>query len=244
MNIEKLSRGEAQEAMQDWLENYPQLPKVDKEYEQIRNDLHEINKRVREAANLKHISKGVDYFIDSNIAIELYKYFAAKSWFTPRVAENDGFWRYLSIKVVPDMIAQRWGKDNAEHYYARPTRIWLRSLWWFIYHSWQGNIESTEKIVFSDHFTTDMLLNFEERSGRKGVCVAAYRKIIFYYSKLNSDIVSQYKKKHKNGDDLFRVVMKLNTARMLVMEPELCEGGADGYAKKLFIDAGVDVDAT
>ena len=243
MNIKTLSRGEAQEAMQQWLEKYPQLPAVDKEYEQIRNDLHEINKSVREEANLKEIKRGLDYFIDSNIAVEIYKYFTSKSWFTTRIAEDDGFWRYLSIKVVPDMVAERWGKDNSEHYYARPTRIWLRSLWWFVFHSWQGNMESTEDVIFSDHFTTDMLLNFEERSGRKGVCIAAYRKIIYYYSRLNGEIVSQYKKQHKNGDDLFRVVMKLNTARMLVMEPELCEGGADGYVRKLFQDAGVDIDA-
>ena len=35
--------------------------------------------------------------------------------------------------------------------------------------------------------------------------------------------------------------MKLNTARMLVAEPALCVGGFKGYANKLFVDAGMDI---
>jgi hypothetical protein len=54
--------------------------------------------------------------------------------------------------------------------------------------------------------------------------------------------VSEYKKRGKNHD-LFRVVMKLNTARMMVAEPALCAGGYKGYAEKLFRDAGLDIDA-
>ena len=53
-------------------------------------------------------------------------------------------------------------------------------------------------------------------------------------------MVSEYKKRGKNHD-LFRVVMKLNTARMMVVEPVLCFGGCKGYAKKLFVDAGFDI---
>jgi hypothetical protein len=53
-------------------------------------------------------------------------------------------------------------------------------------------------------------------------------------------MVSEYKKRGKNHD-LFRVVMKLNTARMLVAEPALCIGGCQGYAQKLFVDADFDI---
>ena len=55
-------------------------------------------------------------------------------------------------------------------------------------------------------------------------------------------MVSEYKKRYKKHD-LFRVVMKLNTARMMVVEPALCAGGCEGYAKKLYLDSGFDIDA-
>ena len=106
-------------------------------------------------------------------------------------------------------------------------------------------MEKTEEVVSSKHFTTDTILNFEERTGRKGTCVEAYRKIIYYYSRISEDVLKGYsKKKSGSSDDLFRVVMKLNTAKMMVMEPALCLGGEDEYAKGLFRDAGVEINVT
>ena len=89
-------------------------------------------------------------------------------------------------------------------------------------------MEKTEEVVSAKHFTTDTILNFEERTGRKGTCVDAYRRIIYYYSCVSEQELREYsKRKSKNSDDLFRVVMKLNTAKMMVMEPALCLGGED-----------------
>ena len=39
---------------------------------------------------------------------------------------------------------------------------------------------------------------------------------------------------------MFRVVMKLNTAKMVVIDPALCLGGEDAYAKGLFRVVGVN----
>ena len=50
--------------------------------------------------------------------------------------------------------------------------------------------------------------------------------------------------KSNSSDDIFRIVMKLNTAKMMVMDPALYLGGEEAYAKSLFRDAGVDFDAT
>ena len=51
-------------------------------------------------------------------------------------------------------------------------------------------------------------------------------------------------KKHsrgKNGsDDIFRVVMKLNTVKMTVLDPSLCVGGEKHYAKSLYEETGVN----
>ena len=162
-----------------------------------------------------------------------------------RVAADDDFWRYLSLKVVPDLVAQRWGKDNESHYWSRSTRIWLRSIWWYVHLSWQGSLEKTREILECEHFTTDTILNFEERSGRFGTYVDAYRYILLNYSQVSKEDIKRFSRgKSSDSDDLFRVVMKLNTAKMLVLDPALYLGGLDAYAKSLFHDAGVIIDAS
>lgn len=246
MDIKTLNRGDSQKAMAEWIENYPALPYIDESYIPIRNDLQELNRRVRQDAEDASAENRSDYYyIDAHMGLALYEYLWNQPGFSLRAAANDGFWRYLSIKVVPDIVAQRWGKDNNDHYWSKPTRIWLRSIWWFVHLAWQGNYESTKKVLESPHFTTDTILNFEERNGRKGTCVDAYRSIIYFYSKVPEQVLKQYSRgKSGNSDDLFRVVMKLNTAKMMVMEPALYLGGAKEYAKALFLDAGVNLDVT
>ncbi len=245
MKIKTLNRGEAQKAMNDWIVNYPELPSLDSEFSTVRNDIQELNKKVRfDAENVENIKK-TDYYIDAHFGLMLYDYLWKQPWFSMRVAANDGFWRYMSLKVVPDVVAQRWGKDNESHFWSRPTRIWLRSIWWYVYLAHQEDTEKTKEVLECPHFTTDTILNFEERSGRNGTYVEAYRRIIYYYSKVSYDDIKRNSRgKADTSDDIFRVVMKLNTAKMLVMDPALCLGGADAYARNLFRDAGVIVDAT
>ena len=242
MKIKTFNRGEAQKAMEDWIANYPNLPASDPEYVSIRNDIQEMNTRVRADVDQNGDPK---YYVDAHLGLELYEYLWKQPGFSLRVAANDGFWRYLSLAVVPDVVAQRWGKDNNDHYWSKPTRIWLRSIWWYVHLAWQGDLESTRKVLETKHFTTDTILNFEERNGRKGTCVDAYREIIYFYSQVPEDIIRKYGRgRAGNSDDLFRVVMKLNTAKMMVMEPALCLGGETAYAKLLFKDAGVDLNVT
>ncbi|MBQ9062141.1 MAG: hypothetical protein IJ121_04845 [Eubacterium sp.] len=242
MDFNVLNRGEAQKAMEEWIESYPALPLIDKKYDTVRNDIQEMNRKLR-----SDVAGGDDskYYIDSHLGLELYKYFWNIPGFSLRVAADDGFWRYLSVKVVPDVVAQRWGKDNADHFWSKPTRIWLRSIWWFVHLSWQGDYDSTKKLLETEFFTTDTILNFEERNGRKGACIEAYRQIIKYYGQVPEDTVKRFSRNRAGkSDDLFRVVMKLNTAKMTVVEPALCIDGEAGYARELFADAGVDFDVT
>ena len=239
------NRGDAQKAMSDWMLGYPQLPSLDSEYLPVRENIQELNKRVRASAMKLQDPGRDDYYIDANLGLELYNYFWSIKGFTLRTASDDDFWRYLSLKVAPDVVAQRWGKDNESHYWTMPSRIWFRSIWWYIHLAWQGNVESTKDLINCKHFTTDTILNFEERTGRKGTYVEAYRKILYYYGIIPDNVVRHYKKASASGnDDLFRVVMKLNTAKLLVIDPILYPGGVDGYARMLFHDAGVEIDAT
>ena len=39
-------------------------------------------------------------------------------------------------------------------------------------------------------------------------------------------------------DDLFRIVMKLNTAKVMVVDPALYLGGEKEYVRSLFMDSG------
>lgn len=241
MIIKTLTRGQAQEAMQNWINNYPNLPVIDSDFEQLRADLQAINDTVRKERNNNPEYEKSYYYLDYRFGVLLYDYLNKQKGFSLRVAANDGFWRFLSVIVVPDIVAQRWGKDNESHFWSQPTRNWLRSLWWFVHLSWQGDLESTNQLLSCPHFTTDTILNFEERTGRKGTYVEAYRNIIKCYASVPK---SMLKPRGKNSDDLFRVVMKLNTAKLLVLDPALYLGGEEAYAKSLFRDAGVDLDAT
>lgn len=239
MKIKSLNRGEAQTAMNEWLSNYPKLPSVDSDYEALRKTIQDMNQLVRDEAGKYEYGKK-DYYIDVHLGILLYDFFKSQQWFTMRTAADDGFWRYLSVLVVPDVVEQRWGRDNEAHYWSRNTRIWLRSIWWYIHLSWQGSNDATLSVLETPHFSTDTILNFEERSGRNGTYVEAYRSIIYFYSKVSADDIKNYSRGHKNGsDDVFRVVMKLNTAKMMVMDPALCEGGIEAYARSLYSDVGV-----
>ena len=241
MEIKRLDRGEAEKAMKEWFTSYPLLPSVNDEYTVIRNDITKLFLSVVESAEKKGYGTR-DYYVDAQFGILLYMYLQKKSWFSLRLAADDGFWRYMSLKVIPDTVAVRWGKDNDSHYWSTPGRIWLKQIWWYIYLSWNTDCSTTKEIVENPNCSTDTILNFVERTGKKGTCVDAYRWIMYFYTKIPQFIVSEYKKKSKNHD-LFRVVMKLNTARMMVAEPALCAGGCKGYAKKLFVDAGVDIDS-
>lgn len=241
MKIEYLDRGKAKIAMDEWICNYPNVPAIENEYVQLRNDINSLFDSVEK--DIEEAGKKIqDYNTDIKFALSLYKYFSKQDWFSLRVVENDDFWRWLSLKIVPNIVAKRWGKDNESHYWSNPARIWLKQLWWYVYLSWTGDEISTESLLFSPNCTTDTILNFVERSGKKGTCVESYRKIIYLYSRIPHEKLIEFNKT-RESDDLFRLVMKLNTARILVVEPDLFENGNEGYAKQLFADAGFPIES-
>lgn len=150
--------------------------------------------------------------------------------FTLRNAADDGVWMYLSLRVAPDLVEVRWDKDAEIRYYKQSGRIWLKTLWWYIYLSWQGNVEKTLKILETN--STDQILQLVDRTGKKGYYVDVYRKIMYYYwyvRQTNNSI----------GEAEFRRIMTLHTAMCKSIEPGLCEGGYDGYVRMLFSKVGV-----
>ncbi len=239
MIIKTLNRDESQRAMKEWISNFSKLPKIEGDYLKIRKDLQEFYKKVKEECD-SEIKK--DYYIDSHFGMLLYEYLWGQSGFSLRVAANDDFWRYLSIKVIPDIVADRCGKENESHYWSRATRIWLRRIWWYVHLSWQGDIINTKCVLEAPCFSTDSILNLEERSGRKGTFIDVYRYIMYYYSHIPKEKIQEFNKKTNGYEkDLFRTIMKLNTAKVMVINPALYLGGEKEYVKSLFNDVGVSV---
>ena len=129
MEIRRLNRGESEKAMKEWIASYPQLPPLDGDYAVLRSDLTGLFRSVLNNAEAKGF-KPRDYYTDAQFGLLLYTYLSNKTWFSLRLAADDGFWRYLSLKVIPDVVAVRWCKDNDSHYWSIPGRVWLKQIWW------------------------------------------------------------------------------------------------------------------
>ena len=215
------------EMMNDWIASEGQsLPKLDKDFQQIRLDLENLYPQLED-------TERKDYFTDVEMGIKLYEYLDGKDWFNLRLASDNSFWRTFTIKIAPHLVAKRWGYDKIDHYYKKPQRNWFKSIWWFVYLSLvPGRMDKTRNILKSKNFTTDTIVALVERTGSDGFNYKLNRKIVDYFSRVSYDGSMSF---------LFRSVMKLNTARTMVMEPALCEGGIDGYVKALFTDLNAKI---
>jgi hypothetical protein len=245
IDIKELTREQAREAMDHWksiadqaMSDASLLPKLGDYWQKKRETLQSRYYKVKERLD----GRSDNYSIDVYMGLCLYE-LLRHDGFTMRMASDDGFWRYMSLKVVPDLVADRWGKDAEDHYWAKPSRNWLRSLWWYVHLSWQGDLASTGDLLGNSRFSTDTILNLEERTGRSGTYIDVYRKIMYYYSIIPEDRLKSINETLHKSDKhatLFRTVMKLNTARSLTIDPSLYEGGTDGYVKSLFEETGVE----
>ena len=233
IKIKTLNTSESQDYMDQWVKNEgKELPDISDDYLPIRHDLQKLFEETKDSWS--SLIGRPDYYKDVVFGIKLYMYFNGQTWFNLRTATNVDFWRYLSVMVIPDVVAQRWGVDNVDHYWKKPRRIWLSSIWWYIHLSWQNDADETKKMLLLPMFSTDTILNLVERSGREGMDIDVYKIIIKQYSTIDKNSLASFKEKSKKGDDMFRAVMRLNTARTIVVEPAFCEGGTQGYVTQLF----------
>ncbi|EAE3409280.1 TPA: hypothetical protein PNM84_001332 [Listeria monocytogenes] len=193
-----------------------------------RSELNDIRKQLIEARDELYEIHGfdnankLDYKFDLLFGLKLFQILPEDIGFTNRVATSDDIWRYLSIVVIPDIVHARW-QLNEVHFYKTPRRIWLKTLWWYINLSWKGTEEDTYEILKGN--TTDTILQMVERPG------------IGYYTDMYREIMSQYANYEDSSRELFRRVLKLNTARLVTTSPELVDGGIQAYVKDLFDSA-------
>ena len=125
-------------------------------------------------------------------------------------ANNDDIWRYISVKVMPDITYLRYPtpekgsiRINQKRFFSHTRRIWLKTLWWYIYLSWQGNAEDTFEVLKDNR-------------------LQLFRHMMLEYHKTRP---------HKVKD--FAAFTKLNNAKCVSIEPELTCGGVAAYAQKL-----------
>lgn len=170
------------------------------------------------------------YLLDLRVGICLYQLMPLGRDFTIVDANDNGIWRYISVKVMPDITYLRYpdpekgvrevgGRLNHKRFYAATRRIWLKSLWWYIHLSWQGSPEATFEVLKDN--ATDNINKLIETPG-KGYRLSLYRQIMRAYAATSP---------HKAKD--FAAITKLNNAKCISVEPALIYGGEPAYAKQL-----------
>ena len=241
IKVQTLSRNDAQAAMNAFIESGGNLlPDVNKDYQIIRYILRKMDQDARLEADDDDVFEKYSY--DIQMAKRLYQYLGEQDWFNMRVASDAGFWRYLSLMVIPDVVGKRWENTKEDHFWKQPTRIWLSELWWYFYLSWQGSINETFNLISMPRFSTDTIQNLVERVGKKGTYCETYRYIMYFFGRVPASVLEGFSKKNKNKKyDLFRTVMILHTAKSMVIDPDLYSGGPKEYARSLFLYSGVEV---
>ncbi|OHX50693.1 hypothetical protein [Cytobacillus oceanisediminis] len=161
------------------------------------------------------------YAFDLHMGLVLYSLLNDSYRFNERLAAQDEIWRYLSLEVFPDLVYERFG-INDQRFYKGTRRIWLKSIWWYIHLSWQGTEEETLNTLRDN--SSDHILQLLDRSGSGG-----------YRAELTRELMRQYKLYSSSKvPELFRRILKLNTARLNMIEPSLVEGGIKTYVDDLF----------
>lgn len=223
MKYKAMSIIESEKKMSIWKE----LPTDEYLSNELDSDYKELRDSLIKA--LEKIKTGQKYTFDYSFGMFLYG-ILHKNGFALRNASNDDVWRFLSLWVIPDIVGRRWGKAADIRYYKQSGRIWLKTIWWYIHLSWQGDPKTTVKVIKDN--STDQILQLVDRSGTKGYYIEVYRRIMYYYwfaRKINPNI----------GESEFRRIMTLHTALCKTIEPGLYPSGEDGYVRMLFDRLGV-----
>lgn len=209
--------------------NYDPVSDFDESYNEFRQELL---KTFQET--LKETDGRMNYLVDLKVGLKLYSLLPISKKFTVSQANNDDIWRYISVKVMPDITYLRYpnpekaikdagGRLNHKRFYSQTRRIWLKSLWWYIFLSWQGNETKTYNALKNNK--TDNINKLIETPGR-GYRLLLYRAMIAEYAKYNKNGNSSTKE--------FAAFTKLNNAKCVLVEPALTPGGEQGYAHRLF----------
>ena len=185
--------------------------------------------------SLRAINKDT-YKFDLELGLLFFDYMNKLDGFNDYYASNADFWKTVAVYDIPDFIAKRFGKEASDHFYKKNTRIYPYVLYWYINLSWQGDIDSTRKVL--ENNTTDEILQLVERTSKIGINLDFYRDLMREYQnptydELKKKIAESSRAKKKNLT-LFRLVMMRHTEKIMVLRPEFYPGGIHEYVRMLF----------
>ena len=242
MNWEKMDRKDAREFYQklksdktffyEFTEslNHPDL---EEPYISIRNRL---KARFRHAVEItqrkEQVTRSREYSIDLDMAEEIYAVMSEYG-LTVRDAADECVWIYLSVKVIPDIIIDRFKTPGTplaheDRFYANSRRIYPMMLWWYYYIAYQQDsdnpIQATRKILINNQ--SDDISQLVERAGSGGYPINIYKHIMAEYARR---LVN-----NRKSDNLLSRALKLNIVQMQSLEPELMYDGLEAYVCDLF----------
>ena len=227
MKIYRISLNEAGTALDSYLRNGEMTELYSDVYRSLRRAITQKSRELKEL----YLDQNRKYQFDVELGLFLFELFWKQDGFYFGLGSDPDFWRYLTVCTAPEPVFWRW-KTTRERYLTK-TRNYYRTLWWYVYLSWQGSVEATRQVLLSPNFSTDTILNLVDRSGKKGFCLDVTRSLMNLFSILPSEMMTLPER------DFFRTVMVLNTARMVVIDPTLTEDGAGGYVLSLLEDSGI-----
>ena len=169
------------------------------------------------------------YRIDLTVGLSLYD-FLRENGFNQIYSETDEWWRFVSIKLCPDLTYMRYPRDektgvriNRKRFFDHTRRIWLKTLWWYVHLGWQGDVDTTKRVL--EKLGTDAISQMIERPGR------AYRPDVFR-------VLAAKRAEEADWCDAkaFQKVMARHSIFNGSFEPSLYEKGIVGYANRIFGD--------
>ena len=222
---------EFDDLVKHWKANDVSASAFDPAYEEFRKELVSVfNDTLAETGGK------MNYLLDLRVGIKLYQLMPLGKDFTVIQANDDDIWRYISVKVMPDITYLRYPNPekgsiriNQKRFYSHTRRIWLKTLWWYIHLSWQGDESKTFEVLRDNG--VDNINKLIETPGR-GYRIPLFRSMMLEYHKTSP---------HKVKD--FAAFTKLNTAKCVSVEPALTFGGVAVYAQKLLAEVSTKKEA-
>lgn len=148
-----------------------------------------------------------------------------------RMASDDDIWRNLTMRCIPDFVAQRWGMEQSTHFYSMNQRNWLKAAWWYGHFSDiefenetpEKRNKASDKMLKKIVKHSDLIQGLVERPGKRGYNIALNRALLARIAQ--EDLC-------KNVDKIRRLLV-LNTAACKMSEPALHASGIEGFVNGL-----------
>lgn len=229
MNLNKISLEEAQETVKNY-ERQENGFIGHFSYSCITDCEKLIAEKIR---NYLSVPLKVPSSIDPNFGLFLYnEVLPLSGGFDLRSASDDGVWRNLTCRLLPDIIDRRWriGDEsggyilNLDRLYKIPNRNWFKTLWWFAHLAWQED-ENLFKAIM-DKSTTDTIAQTVERTSR-GYDTLIIRKLFEESYMRSNDLGTNFNK-------VIRFALKIHLLKSATIDPLTIYNSGNSYLDLLY----------